>query len=171
MYRSTTYSPRRVLPGLLLPVILQCGVYTFSGSSLPGHLKTVDIPLFVNESQEPEIAEALTDRINREVLSTDLLRIVSSSGDATINGTVVRYSHEPHTFGRAGVREVDVSEYIVKVTVDILFKDNKKDKAIYEGRIVGEGIYDFADEEEEAGKRRALDHAADQIIQNSVQSW
>ncbi|NLW33526.1 MAG: hypothetical protein GXY77_18925, partial [Fibrobacter sp.] len=31
-----------------------CGIYTFSGSTLPTYLKTVDIPLFMNESMEPD---------------------------------------------------------------------------------------------------------------------
>ena len=35
-----------------------CGYYSFSGS-LPGHIKTAAVPLFENETTEPQIVEEL----------------------------------------------------------------------------------------------------------------
>ncbi|MBD3321193.1 MAG: hypothetical protein GF350_08880 [Chitinivibrionales bacterium] len=159
------------LIALIIPFVLGCGVYTFSGSSLPGYLKTVDIPLFINNSLQPGVAEEITEGLTRDVLSSNLLRIVSSGGDASINGRIVSYSNNPHTYGSRGNREVDISEYAVRITLEVEFIDNKKDKPIYSGTIVGEGIYDFQSETEETGRAKAIDHAIEQIIQNSVQGW
>ncbi|MBD3345668.1 MAG: hypothetical protein GF401_11460 [Chitinivibrionales bacterium] len=155
----------------VLILVAGCGVYTFSGSSLPAYLKTVDIPLFVNNSLQPGVAEEITEGLTREVLSSNLLRIVSSQGDATINGRVVSYANQPHTYGSRGAREVDISEYAVKIAVEVEFVDNKKNKPIYKGTIVGEGIYNFDSETEDIGRSKAIDHAVEQIIQNSVQGW
>jgi len=148
-----------------------CGIYTFSGSTLPSHLKTVDIPLFKNQSLQPGVAEQITADLNQKVQQTNLLKPVSQNSDATILGKVVSYENRPYTYGTKSFRNVDVSSYSVKISVEIEFLDNKKDKTIYKGIITEEGIYDFKTESEEAGKKRAVERILDQILQNSVQSW
>lgn len=153
---------------LLLP---SCGVYTFTQSSLPQNLKTIDIPLLANTSGQPNVAEALTDELSKSVQSGNLLRIVSDKGDATLKGIVTGYSTYPYTYGQKAIREVDVSQYAVKITVDVEFLDNKNDKPLYKGTISGEGIYEFKTETEEKGRKLALRKVADQVMQNSVQSW
>jgi len=146
-------------------------VYTFSGSTLPGHLKTVDIPLFGNQSLRPDVAEQLTTRLNQQILSSNLLRIVAANGDATISGRVVSYTHHPYTYGTQGFRDVTVTHYAVNISVEVEFMDNKKKEPLYKGVVSGEGIYDLTTENEETGARRALDKIIEQILQNSVQSW
>jgi len=148
-----------------------CGVYTFTGSTLPSHLQTVDLPLFINQSMEPGVAETITEELNRQLLSGNLLRVVSENGDATLSGAVVRYVNDPYTYTAAQERQVDVNSYIVRVSVQVELFDNKKKKAIYQGTVVGEGIYDFQNETEEIGKRKAIEDVVQQILQQSVQSW
>jgi hypothetical protein len=156
---------------VLTAIVAGCGVYTFSGSTLPGHLKTVDIPLFGNQSLHPEVAEELTTGITREILSSNLLRIVSAEGDATLTGRVVSYTHHPYTYGAEGYRDVTVTQYAVTVRVDVEFMDNRKNEPLFKGPVSGEGIYDLATETEQTGVKRALDKIIEQILQNSVQSW
>lgn len=156
---------------VVFPLICGCGVYTFSGSTLPGHLKTVDIPLFANQSVHPELAEQITSRITREILTSNLLRIVASNGDATITGKITGYNHQPYTYGAESYRNVNVTQYQVTVITEIEFMDNKKKEPLYKGSVSGEGVYDLATETEETGKQRALDKIVEQILQNSVQSW
>ena len=148
-----------------------CGVYTFSGSTLPSHLKTVDIPLFKNQSLKPGVAEEITAELNREVQETNLLKPVSQNSDASFLGTVLSYDNRPYTYGSKSVRDIDVSSYSVKISVEVEFLDNKKDKTIYKGVITEDGIYDFEKETEEDGKKRAVERIIDKIMQNSVQSW
>lgn len=147
-----------------------CGIYTFTGSSLPSYLKTVDIPLFINESREPDVAEQITEEVNRRVQSSNLLRIVSSGGDATIGGRVTRYENTYYTYDVKKAREANVSEYTVRITVDVEFADNKSGKPLYKGTIVGEGIYQ-QNESEQTGRGKAITDVAQQILQNSVQGW
>jgi hypothetical protein len=161
----------RALGIVLLALCCGCGIYTFSGSTLPGHLKTVSIPLFENRSLKPEIAEQITESVTREVVSTNLLRVVGGTGDATITGTVRSYTNHPRTYGTTAPRQVQVSEYQVSVSVDIVFMDNHKDEPLYKGTITGEGVYDFGSETEETGRNRAVEDIVRQIVQNSVQSW
>jgi hypothetical protein len=158
----------------MAPFILlwcSCGFYTFSGSTLPAHLKTVDIPLFANQSLMPGVAEEVTDSLTKRIVSMNLLRISQNRGDATISGKVVDYSNTPRIYGSSGARQVTVSEYVVHITVDMEFSDNKSGSPIYKGKITGEGIYDFTSQNEALGRAKAEKDVVDQILQHSVQSW
>jgi len=150
-----------------------CGVYTFSQSTLPGYLKTIDIPLFENQSTRPDVAENLTSALTREVIgaSGTNLRLVQGRGDASINGTVISYIHEEYDYDVTRVREAEINEFIVRITVDVSFTDNKKSEAIYKGTIRGEGPYEARTQTEEDGLRAAVDDVIDQIIQNSIEGW
>jgi hypothetical protein len=156
---------------LLACFFVCCGIYTFSGSTLPAHLKTVDIPLFTNTSLQSGIAEDLTSLLSQQVLSANLLRTVSSNGDATITGHVTAYSNEPRSYGTTGFRSVTISEYVVRITVEVEFMDNKKNAPLYKGTITGEGVYDFSKATEAQGRETAEKDVVQQILQNSIQSW
>jgi len=161
----------RVFLLALTLIVSGCAVYTFSGSTLPGYLKTVDIPLFVNESLQPGVAEDITTALNQRVQTANLLRVVSNNGDATIAGTVHAYVNYPRTYSRETTREVDVTEYAVRITVDVSFMDNKKNEPLYKGTIVGEGIYNFKTQTEDVGRAAAIKDVIDQVLQSSIQSW
>ncbi|HUI92405.1 MAG TPA: LptE family protein [Chitinivibrionales bacterium] len=148
-----------------------CGVYTFSGSTLPAHLKTMDIPLFANQSLIPGVAEDITNQLSAQVVSMNLLRISSGRGDATLRGKVVEYTNAPRTYGTTAVRQVTVSEYVVRITVEVEFVDNKSNSPLYKGRLTGEGVYNFQTQAEADGRKTAESDVVQQILQNSVQSW
>jgi hypothetical protein len=152
-------------------VLFGCGIYTFSGSTLPPHLKTVDIPLFANQSLIPGVAEEITDALTQKIVSMNLLRIASGRGDATIRGRVVEYTNTPRTYGTSGARQVTVSEYIVRITADIEFVDNKSNANLFKGRVTGEGIYSFQTQTEADGRKTAEKDVVEQVLQKSVQSW
>ena len=155
----------------LLIMCYGCGVYTFNGSSLPSYLKTVDIPLFLNKSMEPNVADEITQELNRQVLSGNQLRIISKDGDATISGEVTFYENKPFTFSASEVKQVDVDQYKVTINADVEFYDNKKASDLYKGTITGEGIYNFKTETEQIGKQRAEKDLVKRILESSVQSW
>ena len=159
------------VPVLISLFTAGCGIYTFSGSSIPSHLKTVDLPLMENQSMEPDIADDVSRELNRQILENNLLRIVSEDGDATISGSITGYLHEPYTYGASSTREVDVNQYIVKITADVQFLDNTTGTPLFKGSITGQGIYDFQKETEDKGKEIAMQDLIQRILQNSLQSW
>lgn len=162
------------------PVLLLCAValaavsgciYSFSGSTLPSNLKTVEVPLFSNQSLEPTVADEITQELSKQLLSSSLLKVVQKNGNAEISGTVTSYVNTPYTFGASETRQVNVSQYVVKITADVQFMDNKKDEPLYKGTVTGEGIYDLSKENEQTGKSRAVNELVQRIMQNSVQGW
>ena len=162
----------RPSPVFLTLALLFCNcIYTLSGSSLPSHLKTVEVPLFANQSLEPNIADEITQKISQEIVSGNLLKVVESNGNAVLSGTVTSYTNEPYTYGASATRQVDVQQYIVRIVADIEFLDIKKDEPIYKGEVTGEGIYDLSKQTEQDGKQAAIKEMVQRIMANSVQGW
>jgi hypothetical protein len=156
---------------LLLPFCL-CGCfYTFSGSTLPAHLKTVEVPLFSNQSLEANVADEITQELGREIVTGNLLKVVDRDGNASITGTVTAYSNTPYTYGASETRQVSVQQYVVRITAQVEFMDKKKNETIYKGSVTGEGIYDLQKENETTGKKKAVSELVQRILQNSVQGW
>lgn len=159
------------LSGLIALTAIAGCIYSFSGSTLPSHLKTVEIPLFSNHSLEPNVADEVTQELSKDLLSSNLLKVVQKNGDAEISGNVTSYVNTPYTYGASETRQVNVTQYVVRITVDVEFMDKKKDEAIYKGTVTGEGIYDLQKENEQQGKSKAIKQLVQLIMQNSVQGW
>jgi hypothetical protein len=158
---------------VLAPLLCSfCGCfYTFSGSSLPSHLKTVEITLFSNKSLEPNVADEITQALSNEVVSGNLLKVVQRDGDAVITGTVTSYANTPYTYGASDTRQVSVQQYVVRVTAQVEFMDKKKDETIYKGSVTGEGVYNLQTQKEADGKQAAIKALVQRIMENSVQGW
>ena len=157
-------------PTILLAALCSC-IYTLSGSSLPSHLKTVEVPLFANQSLEPNIAEEITRQLSTDIVAGNLLKVVETNGNAVLNGTVTSYKNEPYTYGASETRRVDVQQYVVRITADVEFLDAKNNEPIYKGQVTGEGIYDLSNQTEENGKQAAIKEMVQRILANSVQGW
>jgi hypothetical protein len=146
-------------------------IYSFTGSTLPSHLKTVEIPLFSNQSLEPNVADEITSELNKQIISANLLKIVQRNGDASVSGIVTSYINTPYTYEAAEARTVNVQQYVVRITADVEFNDKKKNTSIYKGTVTGEGIYDVQKQTERDGKSKAVTELVQRIMQNSVQGW
>jgi hypothetical protein len=146
-----------------------CGIYSFSGSTLPSNVKTIEIPLFENlalvSGAAERITEVLSQKITRERLSP-----VARNGDAIIRGTVVSYTNTASDF--TGTRDdLTVLQSSVEIVADIIFFDNRNGREIYRGRVISVGHYDFTNENELDGRDRAIDDLTERILMNSIRSW
>ncbi len=75
-----------------------CGIYSFSGASIPAEAKTVFIGYFENNAEliEPTLSQVLTDALkNRFSSQTQLNVITSGAGDLQIEGSITEYSTAP----------------------------------------------------------------------------
>jgi hypothetical protein len=144
---------------------------SFTGSSLPQHLKTVEVTLFANQSLEPNVAEEITLALSGEIVSGNLLKVVQSDGDAAIGGTVTSYANTPYTYGASDTRKVSVQQYVVRITAQVEFFDNKKDEAVFKGTVTGECVYDLQGGTEQEAKKAAIKELVQRIMENSVQGW
>jgi hypothetical protein len=160
---------RLIVMATILISITGCGIYSFSGSSLPSYLKTIEIPLFENRAMTQGAAEDLTEALTRRVV-LEKLKMVVRKGDATLKGVVTQYKNHPYDYS-GGRDSLDVKNYAVDITASVEFIDNVKEKEIYKGSVSGKGIYNFDTEDEVKGRARAIADLAEKIMSNSLQGW
>lgn len=74
-----------------------CGVYSFTGASIPPEAKTISIAYFVNNASyvEPTLSQSLTDALRDRFQSQTDLDFISENGDLQIEGYVTDYSTRP----------------------------------------------------------------------------
>lgn len=74
-----------------------CGIYSFSGASIPAEAKTINIGYFENKAAliEPTLSQILTDKLKNRFSSQTQLNITPSEGDLQIKGTITEYKTEP----------------------------------------------------------------------------
>lgn len=165
----------RRLPGIArrfaLPIaacLLICGCYTFSGSTLPAHLRTVVIRPLQNNTLQSTLGDDITNALIEGFQRRSNLRKVNQNGDAEFVGVVQRYSHEPLSLSGD-----QVTTYRVDIMLQARFLDNVREKVLYEDKgIPGYGQYSVLQgETEETGRRRAIESIVQVILDNTVSGW
>jgi len=89
------------MPLLLLAMTMLaftgCGVYSFTGASIPAEAKTISIKYFTNNAQfvEPTLSQSLTDALRDRFQSQTSLDFVNDEGDLQLEGVITDYSTRP----------------------------------------------------------------------------
>jgi outer membrane lipopolysaccharide assembly protein LptE/RlpB len=114
---------------VLVILVAGCG-YSVRGH-LPSHIKTVAVPIFVNRTAEPAVEGLLTRAIVEAFSTNGKLTVVRpEEADAILEGEVVGYTVDSIAFDpRANVRQ-----YRLTVTLNLRFKDTKKNELLFEQR-------------------------------------
>ena len=90
---------------MALTVLLGCG-YRLVGKSagLPDHIKQVAIPLFENQTQQPDIAQRITEQVTNELINRGGYSATSRPEDAqaVLLGTVLTYRTRPVGIDESG---------------------------------------------------------------------
>ena len=83
---------------LLLALLMNsCGIYSFTGASIPAGAKTVSVQYFPNNASlvEPTLSQVFTDALRDKFTSQTSLRMVDKNGDLALEGEVVDYKTTP----------------------------------------------------------------------------
>jgi hypothetical protein len=145
------------------------GCYSFTGSSVPAHLKTVAVPLFEDVSGfgEPNLREKLTRKLIDLVVSDNNLSIADrGNSDSVIEGTVVTINDAPSVIAPGE----QVTTRRITVTVRASFTDMKFRKKIWERDFSNWGDY-----AQGAPRTNAIEQAvnkiAEDILIETVSGW
>ncbi len=149
-----------------------CCVYSFTGASVPEHLKTIAIPIADDRSggAEPGLREKLTEVLTQKFIDDNTLQVTDkSSANAVLECTVVSISDAPAivTAGeQIAVRRITIS-------VSVVNKDLVKRKNIFEQTFSNYGDYPSGGSIDL--RRNAIDEAIDKIAQDillaTVSGW
>lgn len=148
--------------------LILAGCYGFSGSTLPGHLRTIQIRPVLNRTLEPDLPDRVKRGLEDGFRLRSNLRRVNENGDAELQCTLTDYSH------RALTTSGDVvTSYRVDMLASILFVDRVKGDTLYrDERVPGYGQYSIERGETEAdGQRLALESLVKVVLDNTVSAW
>ncbi len=150
---------------LLIFMLTGCGIYTFSGSTLPSHIKTVAVPLFEDKTTEFGIDQKFTDGLIDAIIEDNTLKIADPrSADALVRGTIIRIEDRA---GQYNAQET-ASDYRVNISIKVAFEDVKKRKILWEETWTEWGSY--TDDREE-GIDEAVEKLSTEILNRTVSGW
>ena len=74
-----------------------CGIYSFSGASIPAEAKTVSVAYFPNHAQlvNPLLSDNLTTALRDAMTNQTTLDVVESGGDLAFEGEITDYRTTP----------------------------------------------------------------------------
>jgi outer membrane lipopolysaccharide assembly protein LptE/RlpB len=132
---------RRRLGGLTLTVaaltLAACG-YSFQGT-LPSHIKTVAVPMFLNRTSQPGVDGIITNAVVHAFATNGRLRVVrTAEADAILDGEVTGYSVGPIAFSPS----LGIQEYRLSVVLNLRMRDVRRNVLIFQQNGVSE-IADF----------------------------
>jgi outer membrane lipopolysaccharide assembly protein LptE/RlpB len=146
--------------------------YSFTGASVPKHLKTIALPLVDDQSNfgEPRLREnfitALTDLFVRD----NTLELADrTTADAVLEGVIVSVSDAPAVVGEGE----QVQKRQITVTVKYTFQDMKLKKKIWEKTFSDWGQYDSGGgiSQRSVGLQEAIRKITENILLETVSGW
>ncbi|PBC74913.1 LptE family protein [Fibrobacter intestinalis] len=147
------------------------GCYSFTASTLPSHIKTVQIHEVDNKTLDPVLGNTLKDSVEKMFRkNAGGVRLVNSDADADFELTLLSYTNKPENYTSSS----EVETYRVTMKVNVRFYDNVKEKMIYKGEnLSADGTYDVLQNETEDrhGQSRAIAKLQDLIIANALAKW
>jgi hypothetical protein len=74
-----------------------CGVYSFTGASIPPGAKTISVQYFPNRAQlvEPTLSSYFTDALRDKFVNQTTLNMIDRNGDLSVEGEITDYKTSP----------------------------------------------------------------------------
>jgi hypothetical protein len=151
--------------------VLLISCYSFTATTLPAHIRTVQVADVDYRSYDPVIGNRLKDGIKELFrINAPAVRLVNDNADADISVTLLSYSNRPEIQSSSA----EVETYRVTMGISVSFYDNVRKKSIYENRNVQAiGSYDVLKNESEEvhGQERAIKLLQEIIVANALAKW
>jgi len=141
--------------------------YSFSGTSLPAHIKSVSIPLFDNLTPKAGLEENIRDKIWQSFQAANIADIKRTDGDALLRLTLTDYINAPDGYDVSG----NVRSYKVTLVADVDFFDNKENVSLYKEKITVSGVYNLSGETEETGLNIAIGSLTEIVLNNTLRGF
>jgi hypothetical protein len=168
-------SVRRLTPILSLALVAGCGLYSFSGSSLPSHIKTIAVPIMENKTLDYQVANEATEAITQRFIQDNRLKVVGESrADCVLEGQITSYENKVYNYSASQTPE----DYIVVIRVAATLRDAVKNRELWkQDPITVSAIYTVVpgsaqELKDEAGARRkAIQNLAEDVLARTMEQW
>lgn len=164
---------RRASPAALLGAAA-C-LYSFSGGGgLPGHIRTLAVLPFENQTTQFTLTQEITQTFQDELTQRLGLRSASEgAAHAILRGRILNYANEPSIFRRPGEpgEAVVEDQRRVTITISVELYDAAKNQILWESsNVSASGEYLLADGEER-GRQLALRNLVQKVADGARSQW
>jgi hypothetical protein len=156
---------------LLLLVLTGC-LYTFSGGSgLPGHIRTVAVLPFENETANPDVPNELHQELREAFRSRLGLREAPEGrANAVVSGRITKYEPDVAVGFSADPARATTARRRVQIAIDVEVFDPANGRSLFKRQgLMAEGEYD--ERAEAAGRRQAIERLINDIIDGAQSQW
>lgn len=151
-----------------------CG-YSFSGSSLPSHIKTIAIPVLENQSLDYQVADEATQSLVDRFIQDNRLKVVPlSDADSVLEGTLTSYEDKVYSYDR----NENPEQYIVVIKFSLVFKDRIKNREIWKNESLSAsqvyspgGKIPGGPTSEAEARQLAFDELANDVLAQTLEQW
>jgi hypothetical protein len=146
--------------------------YSFTGASVPPHLKTIAIPFADDRSGSGEatLRDLLSQKLTQKFIDDNNLRISDkSNADAVLECVITGFNDAPAVVTSGET----VATRRITITVQVSYKDLVKRKTIYEKSFSNYGDYatDKGVDDRTNAISNAIDKISDDILLDTVSGW
>jgi hypothetical protein len=147
--------------------------YSFTGASVPSHLKTIAIPLVDDQSGfgEPGLREYFTNQLTNLFITDNSLEVADRTrADSILEGVVTGVSDAPSVVQQGE----QVSKRRVTVTARFTFQDMKLRKKVWEKTFSNWGDYDSGGggaSQRQVGEQEAIRKLTEDVLLETVSGW
>lgn len=168
--------PIKVLNVLFITSVLVnfkgCCFYSFTGASVPEHLKTVAIPVADDRSGSGEygLRELFTNELTQKFVEDNNLKIADrTTANSILECIISSYTDSPAIVSAGET----VQTRRINISVSVVFRDLVKRKVMYERTFSNYGEYPSGgtNEERRSAIEKAINLITDDILLDTVSGW
>jgi outer membrane lipopolysaccharide assembly protein LptE/RlpB len=171
MNRSAAWAALLLLPAL----VAGCGIYSFSGSSLPSHIKTIAVPIMENKTLDYQVANEATEAITQRFIQDNRLKVVGEGrADCVLEGEISSYENKVYNYSASQSPE----DYIVVIRVAATLRDAVKNREIWkQDPITVSAVYSVVPgsaqelKTEADARRKAIQNLAEDVLARTMEQW
>lgn len=147
--------------------------YSFTGASVPSHLKTIAIPICVDRtgSGEASLSDDFTNELINKFLNDNTLQVAErNNSDALLECTILSLTDSPQVV--AGGENIQTRR--ITLNAKVVYRDLVQKKNIFEKNFTNYGDYDSSEDITAARAdaiTAAIDKITEDILLGVVSNW
>ena len=162
---------------LMMIITEGCGIYSFTGASIPPGVTTFQVNFFENlagnrpgSTVEPGLDNDFTNALQDIIINQTTLNLVSEDGQLVYEGEITKYSVTP----MSATAEITAAQNRLQMTVDFRFFNIKKEEDNFEKKY--SFFYDFPAELQvydviDTAHKEIFDRITQDIFNDTLAKW
>ena len=162
---------------LMMIITEGCGIYSFTGASIPPGVTTFQVNFFENlagnrpgSTVEPGLDNDFTNALQDIMINQTTLNLVSEDGQLVYEGEIIKYSVTP----MSATAEITAAQNRLEMTVDFRFFNIKKEEDNFEKKY--SFFYDFPAELQvydviDTAHKEIFDRITQDIFNDTLAKW